>query len=67
MFVNNVGTLDRMLRIAAGIVLLALVFVGPKTPWGWLGILPLLTGAIGTCPAYTLLGISTCERKPTTR
>ncbi len=57
---KNVGTIDRALRIIAGIVLIALVFVGPKTPWGWIGIIPLATGLIGFCPAYRLLGLSTC-------
>ncbi|MCI4678233.1 DUF2892 domain-containing protein [Rhodoblastus acidophilus] len=59
----NVGTLDRILRILVGLVLIALVFVGPKTPWGWIGVIPLLTGLVRFCPAYTLLGLSTCAKK----
>ncbi len=55
---------ERVIRVVVGLVLLSLVFVGPKTPWGWIGILPLLTGLTGLCPLYTLLGISTCPRKP---
>ena len=59
----NVGTLDQILRILVGLVLIALVFVGPKTPWGWIGLIPLLTGLVRFCPAYTLLGLSTCAKK----
>ena len=57
---NNVGNVDRLLRVALGIVLLALVFMGPKTLWGLIGIVPLVTGLIGSCPVYRLLGLSTC-------
>ena len=65
MKLRNVGTVDRAVRIALGIALLALVFVGPQTPWGWIGLVPLATALIGWCPAYTLFGIRTCsvERK----
>ncbi len=59
---KNVGSLDRILRIVVGLGLLSLVFVGPQTPWGWLGVIPLLTGFVSFCPAYRLLGISTCTR-----
>ena len=47
---RNAHTLDRAVRIALGLALLAIAFVGPKTPWGFLGLVPLLTGAIGSCP-----------------
>jgi membrane-associated protease RseP (regulator of RpoE activity) len=57
----NVGTIDRILRIAFGLALIALVFVGPQTPWGWLGLIPLATGLVSFCPAYRLLGIRTCK------
>ncbi len=57
--------IERVIRALVGIVLLSLVFVGPKTPWGWIGLLPLLTGVTGLCPLYTILGISTCPRKST--
>jgi hypothetical protein len=57
---RNEHTLDRVVRVALGLVLLAMVFVGPRTAWGWLGLIPLLTGALGSCPIYTLLGIGTC-------
>ena len=60
----NVGTVDRVLRVFVGIALIAIVFVGPKTPWGWIGVVPLLTAFISFCPLYTLLGINT---RPTKR
>lgn len=56
----NVGTLDRIIRITLGLVLLSLVFVGPQTPWGWLGLILLATGLLSWCPLYRLLGISSC-------
>lgn len=59
---SNVGGVDRILRIVAGIVLIALVFVGPKTSWGWIGLIPLATGLLGWCPAYVPFGISSCPR-----
>lgn len=63
MFKTNVGGIDRLLRIVLGLVLIALVFVGPQTPWGWIGLVPLLTGLFRTCALYSLLGISTCKVK----
>jgi len=62
-FPHNEGTVDRALRVTAGLVLLSLVFVGPQTLWGLVGLVPLATGLLGSCPAYTLLGISTCPMK----
>jgi hypothetical protein len=56
---SNVGFADRILRIVVGLGLLGLVFFGPQTSWGWVGLIPLATGVAGTCPVYTLLGIST--------
>ena len=58
----NEGKLDSALRIIVGLVLLALVFTGPQTPWGWVGLVPLLTGIFGFCPLYTVLGVNTCRR-----
>jgi uncharacterized membrane protein YccC len=58
----NMGSADRIIRAIVGLVLLALVFVGPQTPWGWIGIVPLATAAFGSCPAYSLLGIKTCKK-----
>jgi len=55
----NVGRADRVLRILLGIALIALVFIGPETPWGWIGIVPLVTGLIRWCPAYRLFGLNT--------
>jgi hypothetical protein len=55
----NVGTIDRTLRILIGLGLVSLVFVGPQTPWGWVGVILLATALIGWCPAYSLLGIKT--------
>lgn len=60
---KNVGTVDRILRAVLGIVLIALVFVGPKTMWGWIGVVPLATALIGWCPPYALFGINTCGRR----
>ncbi len=59
-FRNNAGAADRAIRVVLGLGLLSLAFIGPATSWGYLGIVPLLTAAIGTCPAYTLLGVTTC-------
>lgn len=61
---SNVGGIDRGLRIIVGLILIALVFVGPKTNWGWLGIVPLATGLLGWCPPYAIFGINTCSVKP---
>ena len=58
---KNEGTVDRVLRVALGAGLLAIVFVGPQTNWGWIGLVPLITGLVGNCPVYSLLGISTCK------
>ena len=55
----NVGGVDKVLRIVLGVVLIALVFVGPQTPWGWLGLVPLLTGLFNFCPLYAILGVNT--------
>lgn len=63
MLAKNEGMADRVLRVVAGLVLISLVFVGPQTAWGWIGIVPLVTGAIGSCPVYSLLGINTCGMK----
>ncbi len=60
---RNLGNLDRVLRIALGLVLIALVFFGPQSPWGWVGIIPLGTALVGFCPAYRLLGICTTAKK----
>jgi hypothetical protein len=59
----NEHPVERVLRVALGLFLLSLVFLGPKTPWGYLGLLPLATGFLGSCPLYTALGFSTCPLK----
>jgi Protein of unknown function (DUF2892) len=58
---KNIGGVDKFIRIVAGIGILSLVFIGPETRWGYLGLVPLLTGLTGWCPPYALLGISTCN------
>ncbi len=60
----NEGTLDRVLRVLVGLVLLSLTVVGPKTPVGLVGVVPLLTGLVGFCPLYRLLGIRTSSPAP---
>ena len=63
-FKTNEHPLERGVRILVGLGLLGIALSGPKTPWGFIGILPLLTGAFGTCPLYSLLGVSTCGAGP---
>ncbi|CAN1523143.1 Protein of unknown function DUF2892 [Sphingomonadaceae bacterium] len=58
----NIGNADRIARIILGVVLIALVFVGPKTAWGWIGLAPLLTGLVRWCPLYRLIGVNTCGK-----
>ncbi|MDI1302065.1 MAG: DUF2892 domain-containing protein [bacterium] len=60
---RNIGDIERVVRVVAGLGLLALVFVGPKTLWGLIGIVPVATGLSGWCPPYSLLGINTCGVK----
>lgn len=63
---------ERVLRIVVGLGLIALVFSGPQTPWGWVGIIPLATGIVGWCGLYTLMGNkkgccaskTACDKKP---
>ena len=57
----NVGTVDRVVRIVAGMALIGLAVAGTRGPWGYIGVLPLLTGFMRVCPAYSLLGINTCS------
>jgi hypothetical protein len=60
---SNVGGLDRILRIAGGIALIGLAATGTVGAWGFIGVVPLLTGALGTCPAYSIFGFNTCSVK----
>ena len=62
-FPTNEHVIERVLRVVAGVAILSLAFVGPKTAWGYLGAVLIFTGAIGSCPLYTLLGLSTCPMK----
>jgi hypothetical protein len=62
---TNEHIIDRVIRVLLGIALLAMVFVGPRTWFGLLGIIPLVTGLIGSCPIYTLLGVGTCPARKT--
>ena len=61
---RNEGTIDRALRVIAGLAILSLVFIGPQTPWAWIGLVPLITGLVRFCPLYRVLGINTCGLKP---
>lgn len=60
---SNVGGIDRILRIAVGLVLIALAVTGTVGLWGYIGVLPLLTGLVGWCPPYALFGWNTCKPK----
>jgi hypothetical protein len=57
----NIGSVDRVVRINAGLGILSLAFIGPQTPWGYLGFVPILTGLIRWCPAYLPFGIKSCK------
>ncbi len=57
----NEGTLDRAVRIALGLALLTMVFVGPQTWLGWVGVIPLVTGLVGFCPLYRVFGVRTTK------
>lgn len=59
----NVGSIDKIARIGVGILLLVLAVMSIGTPWTWIGIVPLITGLAGRCPAYSLFGINTCNIK----
>ncbi|MBF0161129.1 MAG: DUF2892 domain-containing protein [Magnetococcales bacterium] len=59
----NVGGMDRILRIVVGALLLSQAFVGLHTPWGWVGVIPILTALLKFCPFYPLLGLNTCPAK----
>ena len=60
---TNEGTIDRALRVIAGLALIGLTVSGTIGAWGWIGVVPLVTGLIGICPAYSILGLSTCPMK----
>lgn len=56
----NEGMIDRAIRVVVGAGIVSLAFIGPQTPWAYLGLIPVVTGLVGFCPAYALLGVSTC-------
>jgi len=58
----NVGTIDRILRVVAGVILIGLSLAGVIGWWGWLGVVPLATGLFRFCPGYSLIGVNTCKR-----
>ena len=62
---QNIGNIERIIRIVGGLVLIALAATGTVGVWGWLGLMPLATGLVGWCPPYSLLGINTCKNKNT--
>lgn len=59
---KNEHSIERVIRVVLGVALLSIVFIGPATPWGWLGVIPLLTGLVGSCPLYSLIGVNTCGK-----
>jgi hypothetical protein len=59
----NIGGIERLLRAIVGLALISLVYVGPQTAWGWIGLVPLATAIVGWCPPYALLGINTCRAR----
>jgi hypothetical protein len=61
LFPINEHMAERVLRVLLGLGILSLAFLGPKTPWAFLGLVPVATGFLGSCPLYTLLGIRTCS------
>ena len=60
---KNVHNVERVIRVVIGLAIISLVFIGPQSPWGWLGLIPVATGLTGWCPPYAMLGISTCKAK----
>jgi len=59
---TNVGTVDRVIRLTAGVVLIGLTLTGTIGMWGWIGVVPLATSLFGYCPAYPLIGMNTCKK-----
>lgn len=62
-FERNEGKFDRAARVILGVAVLSLVFVGPQTMWGLLGLIPIVTGLVGMCPIYRIFGIDTCGKE----
>ncbi len=61
---TNVGGIDRILRIVVGLVLIGLTLAGVIGMWGWIGVVPLATGFLRTCPLYSVIGVNTCPATP---
>ena len=59
---QNIGNAERVVRVLLGVGIMSLAFWGPESAWAFLGLIPLVTGLVGWCPPYALLGISTCKR-----
>lgn len=59
---KNIGGTERIIRVVLGLAIVSLAFIGPASPWAFLGLIPVLTGLIGWCPPYALLGINTCKK-----
>ena len=59
---QNVHIIERVVRVVVGLAIISLVFIGPQSAWGWLGLVPVVTGVIGWCPPYALFGFSTCKK-----
>lgn len=64
LFPRNEHSVERVVRVGLGLAILSLAFVGPQTAWAYFGVVPVVTGLLGSCPLYTLLGISTCPHDP---
>ena len=64
--IRNVGTIDRVLRVAVGLALIGATLLGYIGVWGWIGVVPVATGLLGSCPAYMPFGLSTCSPKSVT-
>lgn len=62
---KNIGGIERIVRIVAGLILITLTATGTVGLWGWLGLVPMATGLMGWCPPYSLLGINTCQNRNT--
>ncbi|GAB2947065.1 MULTISPECIES: YgaP family membrane protein [Aquaspirillum] len=58
----NIGKTERVIRVIAGLGIVSLAFVGPASPWAFLGLVPVATGLLGWCPPYAILGINTCKK-----
>jgi Inner membrane protein YgaP-like, transmembrane domain len=61
MFKTNIGGVERVIRVIAGAGIVSMAFIGPHSPWAYLGLVPLLTGLVGWCPPYAIFGVNTCS------